>query len=160
VTDPDAVPALAGRAPFGAEIAGEEVEAGMAATATMYAGTFRGTPDQVRRVRTAVAGYLDGCPAADDAVLVVSEIASNSVLHSRSSCEFFTVRCELYPDYVWVECEDLGGPWQCGQPDGRPHGLDVVEALAGPDGWGTEETSDGNRVVWVRLDLACSVSGL
>jgi len=58
-------------------------------------------------VRAAVARYLDGCPVADDAVLVVSEIAANAVLHSQSSGEFFTVRCELYPDYVWVECEDL-----------------------------------------------------
>ena len=123
----------------------------MAATATMYPGTFRGRPDPVRRVRAAVARYVDGCPAADDAALVVPEIASNSVLYSESSGEFLTVRCELYPDYVWVECEDLGGPWRCRQPDGRPHGLDVMEALAGPDGWGTQETSDGDRVAWVRL---------
>ena len=123
----------------------------MAATATMYTGTFRGRPDQVRQARAAVTRYLDGCPVADDAVLVVSEIASNAVVHSKSSGEFFTVRCELYPDYVWVECEDLGGPWQCRQPDERAHGLDVVEALAGPDGWGVEETTDGDRVVWVRL---------
>jgi serine/threonine-protein kinase RsbW len=134
-----------------AGITDEEVKAGMAATATMYTGTFHGRPDQVRRVRAAVARYLDGCPAADDAVLVVSEIAANAVLHSQSSGDFFTVRCELYPDYVWVECEDLGGSWHCRPPDGRPHGLDVVEALAGPDGWGTEETSDGDRIVWVRL---------
>ena len=113
----------------------------MAATAAMYSGTFHGRPDQVRRVRAAVARYLDGCPVADDVVLVVSEIASNSVLHSESGGEFFTVRCELHPDYVWVECEDLGGPWQSRKPDGPAHGLDVVEALASPDGWGTEETS-------------------
>ena len=123
----------------------------MAATATMYSGTFHGRADQVRQVRAAVARYLDGCPVADDALLVVSEIASNSILHSESAGEFFTVRCELRPGCVRVECEDLGGPWQCRQPDGRPHGLDVVEALADPDNWGTEETSDGDRIVWVRL---------
>ena len=67
----------------------------MAATATMYTGTFRGRPDQVRQVRAAVARYLDGCPVAEDAVLAVSEIASNSVLHSQSSGGLFTVRCEL-----------------------------------------------------------------
>jgi serine/threonine-protein kinase RsbW len=123
----------------------------MAATATMYSGTFHGRPDQVQRVRAAVARYLDGCPAVDDAVLVVSEIAADAVLHSQSSDDFFAVRCELYPDYVWVECEDLGGPWHRSQPDGCLHGLDVVEALVGPDGWGTGETTDGDRVVWVRL---------
>ena len=29
----------------------------------------------------------------------------------------------------------------------------LIEALAGPDNWGTETTSDGNRVVWIRLGL-------
>jgi anti-sigma regulatory factor (Ser/Thr protein kinase) len=87
-------------------------------------------------------------------VLIVSELASNAVLHSASRGEFFTVRVELHADYVWVEAEDLGGPWRSRQRDDRPHGLDVVEALTGPDGWGTELTSDRGRVVWARLDLA------
>ena len=47
----------------------------------------------------------------------------------------------------------LGGPWRRRQPDGRPHGLDVVEALTGPDGWGAETTTGGGRIVWARLDL-------
>jgi len=82
------------------------------------------------------------------------EFASNAVLHSASRGEFFTVRAELHADYVWVEAEDLGGPWRSRQHDDRPHGLDVVEALTGLDGWGTELASDGGRVVWARLDLA------
>ena len=48
--------------------------------------------------------------------------------------------------------QDSGGPWRRRQPDGRPHGLDIVEALTGPDGWGTETTS-GGRIVWARLGL-------
>jgi hypothetical protein len=75
-------------------------------------------------------------------------------MHSASRGEFFTVRAELHADYVWVEAEDLGGPWRSRRHDDRPHGLDVVEALTGPDNWGTESTSDGGRVVWARLDLA------
>ena len=54
---------------------------------------------------------------------------------------------------MWVEAQDLGGPWRSRQHDDRPHGLDLVEALTGPDGWGVEPTSDGGRVVWARLDL-------
>ena len=65
----------------------------------------------------------------------------------------FTARAELHGDYVWVEAEDLGGPWRSRQHDDRPHGLDLVEALTGPDGWGVEPTSDGGRVAWARLDL-------
>ena len=105
-------------------------------------------------MRRAVAKHLAGCLAADYTVLITSELASNAIMHSASRGEFFTVRAELHPDYVWVEAEDLGGPWHCAQPDDRPHGLDVVEALTGQDGWGVESTSDGGRIVWARLDLA------
>jgi hypothetical protein len=188
------------------------------ATATRFTGTYPGRPDQVQDARRAVARHLTGCQAKDDAMLIVSELASNAVLffllsscvaiaaiggqadlrpalldylflaaaccgtcetgqspssagqmrhghhrtqrvrreirHSASRGEFFTIRAELHPDYVWVEAEDLGGPWRSRQHDDRPHGLDVVEALTGPDGWGTEPAGDGGRVVWARLDLA------
>jgi len=46
----------------------------------------------------------------------------------------------------------MGGPWRTRKDDDRPHGLDIVEALAGPDGWGTERTSGGTRVVWATLE--------
>jgi anti-sigma regulatory factor (Ser/Thr protein kinase) len=123
------------------------------ATTTRFAAIYPGRPDQVQRARREVARYLAGSPAANDAVLIASELAANAVLHSASRGEFFTVRAELHADYVWVEAEDLGGPWRCRQVDDRPHGLDVVQAFAGPDGWGVETTSDGGRVVWARLDL-------
>jgi Histidine kinase-like ATPase domain len=45
---------------------------------------FPGRPDQVRQARRFVARALDGCPAAADAVLGVSELARNAVQHSRS----------------------------------------------------------------------------
>ncbi len=121
-----------------------------AVTARAYQGTFHGQPDQVREVRAAVASHLAGCPAADDAVLIVSELATNAVLHSASKGQSFVVRVEVFPTYIWVEAEDRGGAWQCGQPDEYAHGLGIVEALAV---WGTEETTDGNRVVWARVSL-------
>src|SRR5437868_2010363 len=111
-----------------------------AEAATWYQRTFHGRADQVSQVRREVARYLAGCPAADDAVLIASELAANSVTHSASGGEFFTVRCEAHPGYVWIEVEDLGGPWQLRQPDDRPHGLDIITALAGPDNWGTDTT--------------------
>jgi serine/threonine-protein kinase RsbW len=123
------------------------------AAATRFTGTYPGRAEQVHHVRRAVAKHLAGCPAADDTVLIASELASNAIIHSASRGEFFTVRAELHPDYVQVEAEDLGGPWHRAQPDGRPHGLDVVEALTGPDGWGIENTTGGGRIVWARLDL-------
>ena len=123
------------------------------AAATRFTGTYPGRADQVRHVRHALARHLAGCPAADDTILIASELASNAIVHSASQGEFFTVRAELHPDYVWIEAEDLGGLWHCAQPDDRPHGLDVVEALTGPDGWGVETSTDGGRIVWARLDL-------
>ena len=124
-----------------------------AEAATRYQRTFHGRADQVGQVRRDLARHLAGCPAADDAVLIASELAANSVMHSASAGEFFTVRCDVHPGYLWIEVEDLGGPWQLAQPDDRPHGLDIIGALAGPDNWGADTTRDGDRIVWVRLDL-------
>lgn len=122
-------------------------------TSTWYQRTFHGRADQVAQVRREIADHLAGCLAAGDAVLIASELAANAVTHSASAGEFFTVRCEIYPGYIWIECEDLGGPWHCKPTDDRPHGLDIIEALVGPDNWGVETTSDGDRVVWARLGL-------
>jgi len=105
----------------------------------------------VRHVRAALRAFLAGCPVADDAVHLLSELCANAIAHSDSKDEFFTVRCEVHPGYVRIECEDLGGEWHCRQQDERPHGLDIVEALTGPDGWGVDRIDDGDRVVWARL---------
>jgi anti-sigma regulatory factor (Ser/Thr protein kinase) len=123
------------------------------ATATRHTCTYPGRADQVRHVRRAIAAHLTDCPAADDAVLIASELASNAILHSQSRCGQFTIRAEMHPDHVLIEAEDLGGPWRPRPPSGRPHGLNVVEALTGPEGWGVKTTGDGGRVVWARLDL-------
>ncbi len=124
-----------------------------AAPATTYRRTFHGSPDQVGQARHDVAQHLGECPVADDAILIVSELAANAVLHSHSNGGFFTIRVELHADHARIECEDLGGPWQRAQPDGRPHGLDIIEALTGPSNWGAETASDGSRVVWARLTI-------
>ena len=122
------------------------------ATATRYEGTFHGRADEAARVRKEIAAYLGECPVADDLVLIADELASNSILHTESRGGFFRVRCELSAGSVRVEVEDMGGPWRTRKDDDRPHGLDIVEALAGPDGWGTERTSGGTRVVWATLE--------
>jgi anti-sigma regulatory factor (Ser/Thr protein kinase) len=126
-------------------------------TTTLHAAVVHGAPDQVARVRAGVRDYLDACLVPDDAagdvVLIASELAANAIRHTHSKGAFLIVRCEVFPHYAWVEVEDLGGPWLCRQQDGRPHGLDIVEALAGPDGWGVETTSEGERIVWARVDF-------
>jgi serine/threonine-protein kinase RsbW len=119
-------------------------------TVVRYEGTFRGEPGQVAQVRAGLREYLAGCPRCDDAVLIASELAANAVLHSASRGASFTVRAEIFRDYAWVEVEDLGGPWLCRQRDDRPHGLDLVTALAAD--WGVE-TSGGCRVTWARVSF-------
>jgi len=120
-----------------------------------YEGTFPGYTDQARNVRGALANWLapEGCPAAviDSAKVAASELAANAVLHSASRGASFTIRCQIGAGYVRIEAEDLGGPWRPRKPDDRPHGLDLIEALAGSGNWGSEPTSDGHRIVWVRL---------
>jgi two-component sensor histidine kinase len=120
---------------------------------TCYQRTFHGRPDQVRQVRQDITRHLAGSPVTADAILISSELATNAIVHSASNGEFFTIRCERHPGYIWIETEDLGGPWQHQPPGDRPHGLDIISALTGPDNWGTETTGDGDRVVWARLDL-------
>jgi anti-sigma regulatory factor (Ser/Thr protein kinase) len=119
--------------------------------ATRYQRTFHGRTDQVSQVRREIAAHLAGCPAADALVLITSELAANAVLHSQSRGESFTARCQAHPACVRVEVEDLGGPWRPRPPGDRPHGLDLITALAGPDNWGTETTGTGGRIVWARL---------
>jgi anti-sigma regulatory factor (Ser/Thr protein kinase) len=128
-------------------------------TATRYQKTYPGRADQVHQVRHDLSGYLRDCPVAHDAILIVSEIATNAVVHSESAGEFFTVRAELHgDDYLWLECEDLGGTWHCKTDEDYPHGIGIVNALAGEDNWGVDGDHSG-RVVWCRLSLPASGGG-
>ncbi len=121
--------------------------------------TYPGTKDQVRAVRTDLGPFLDGFPAADDLVLIASEISTNAVLHSRSGTDgqTFTVRAETHPgQYVWVEVEDRGGDWSDRDADDEHgRGLDILAAIAGGGNWGIETgNAAGSRLVWARLDWA------
>ena len=121
--------------------------------ATGFQRTFHGRTDQVSQVRREIAAHLAGCPAADDLVLIASELAGNAVLHSQSRGEFFTVRCQAHPGHVRVEVEDLGGPWRTRRPDDRPTGWTSSPRWRGPGNRGTETTSDGDRIVWAQINL-------
>jgi hypothetical protein len=116
--------------------------------------TFPAQPAQVREARAFLRAVLDRCPVADDVVLCMSELAANSCVHSASGKAdgTFTVRAEVHEsDYVWIEVEDNGGPWnQHAHPDGRPHGLDIVRAYA--TDWGIDGDPLTGWAVWARID--------
>ena len=121
------------------------------AATTRYQRTFHGRADQVGHVRRDLARHLAGCPAADDIILIADELAANAIIHTQSRGSTFIVRCQLSTGTARIEIEDLGGPWRRRNPGDRPHGLDIVQALTGPDGWGTQPTGTGGRVVWARI---------
>lgn len=110
--------------------------------------SFPGRPEQVSQVRAFIAGFLDGHPAGDDAVLLVSELAANACAHSASGQPGgnFVIRIQVSDDgSVHAEVEDQGSTWD-GSLGGieSPHGLFLVRALSttcgtrrGPRGWVT-----------------------
>jgi len=117
-----------------------------------YTGTYPAEAVQVRHARAALAELFRGCARADDAILIASEFATNSVLHSASRAGGeFTLRAEVRHDHIRVEVEDAGGPWDGGpRDDSRPHGFDVVAAVVGSQNWGIDGDSSG-RIAWARL---------
>jgi anti-sigma regulatory factor (Ser/Thr protein kinase) len=123
-----------------------------AAGTRRHTGTYPAEPRQVGLARAALAGWLGGCSWADEAILIASEFATNSVLYSSSQCGgAFTLRAEVSRDRVRIEVEDGGGPWRDGpRDDGRPHGFDVVAAIVGAGNWGVDGDARG-RIAWARL---------
>lgn len=124
-----------------------------AAAGPAYVWSYPGKLEQVRLVRAALAPLLTGCPARDDILLLSSELAANAALHSNSAAPGgrFTVRADIRPgDYLRIEVEDQGGAWAGRGQDERPHGLDLVQALAGSGNWGIDGNDEG-RTAWVRL---------
>ena len=123
--------------------------------AITFERAYPGAVSQARRVRADLAAFTGRHPLADDLVLLASELAANAVIHSRSGHPGgeFTVRVFLYPgDYARVEVVDQGGPWiSRDHDDERPHGLDIVAAIAGAGNWGIEG-GPACCVVWFRLD--------
>ena len=115
---------------------------------------FPARPEQVGQARRFLATALDGCPVTDEAILCLSELAANAVLHSdsREPGGTFTVRAEIAPgDHIHLEVQDQGGPWrEYPHDDGRPHGLAIVRGLAADSGTDGDEMT--GWIVWARID--------
>jgi anti-sigma regulatory factor (Ser/Thr protein kinase) len=116
------------------------------------ARTFPGEPTSIAAARRFVANELaDVGERLDAIVLLVSELATNSVLHAASA---FRLTIRRTADEVCVEvCDDGGGspaqqPHHVAAPSGR--GLQIVEALS--DQWGVREQPPG-KVVWFTVAL-------
>jgi anti-sigma regulatory factor (Ser/Thr protein kinase) len=99
------------------------------------------------------AGVLDNdgveASVVELAVLLVSELVTNAVVHARSGARV-TVHVDAHWVRVEVEDQDLRRPlvrpFTRDQPNGL--GLGVVEKLA--TDWGTERRAQG-KVVWFEI---------
>jgi len=116
---------------------------------------FPGRSDQVAHARHFVERALDGCPVADEAVLCVSELATNTLLHTATGDGgMFEVVVQRGDTWVHVAVRDDGSdkipaaqtPGEAAE-DGR--GLGLVGLVA--DRWGQAGDESG-RTVWFELD--------
>lgn len=116
---------------------------------------YPGEASQASQVRADLAKITSRFPAADDLILMASELAANAITHSRSGQPGgrFTVRANLYPgDCALVEVIDQGGPWTPPAPgDEHGRGLAIVEAIAGDGNWGIDGDA-ACHVAWFRLN--------
>jgi anti-sigma regulatory factor (Ser/Thr protein kinase) len=102
----------------------------------------------------AVTAVADEPGVSDCVALLVSELASNAILHARTA---FSVRIDARHDRVRVEVGDADPTlpyrkfYASDAVTGR--GLAIVEGFA--DRWGAEPTGTG-KIVWFEIDLPMS----
>lgn len=127
-----------------------------------------GRPDWTRQMPLPLAGAAAGLARRatrdalaawqmahleEAAVLVVSELVTNAVLHARTGASAMALRLEISGDRLRIEVHD-GNP---GGPEPRtPAGLDesgfglmLVDAMT--DKWGVLQTATG-KAVWAEFD--------
>jgi serine/threonine-protein kinase RsbW len=106
--------------------------------------------------RSFIARHVaDAAPdVLDAALLLVSELVTNSVCHSSAAGdEAVIVRVRVRPGECWLEVEDAGdGGVIAPQAQGPGLGLLLVERLS--DQWGVTRGAEGPTRVWVRLATA------
>jgi anti-sigma regulatory factor (Ser/Thr protein kinase)/DNA-binding XRE family transcriptional regulator len=112
---------------------------------------FPALPEHVREARHFLASILDGQPAADDAVLCLSELVTNACLHSNSRQPGgeFNVRVQACGPGLRVEVSDQGGRWTPPANDGHApngRGLRIVDQLACT--WGRTGDASTGWTTW------------
>jgi hypothetical protein len=107
-------------------------------------------PAAARHFAVDAVRRLGAADLADDAALVVTELAANAVVHARTG---FTVDLAAGPDVLRISVRDAGPlpPGAAGPqlPAAPLHGLGAVDALASR--WGIEPLGHSGKSVWVEL---------
>ncbi len=133
-----------------------------AGPARTWEATYPGTTDQVRHVRAALRPLLRDCPAADDVILLVDEMAANAILHSHSGTPggTFIVRLRHIPgDHVRAEVQDQGSTWDgdLTRSARYPHGLYLLLTLSTRCGI---ENGLQSCTAWFRIDYPADTAAL
>ncbi|MDX2936369.1 ATP-binding protein [Streptomyces ipomoeae] len=122
---------------------------------TKWCRAFPGLAEEVGNARHFVAALLGERGPIDDAVLVVSELATNAVRHSLSGAAggWFLLIVGLGDDLVRIEVVDLGAEREprlreATDPEEGGRGLALVASIA--KDWGVKNWPDG-RTVWAEL---------
>ena len=116
------------------------------------ARTFAFSRDAPAAARHFTVGALHDWGAsaiADDAALVVTELAANAIVHAHSA---FTVILSARGDLLRISVRDaspLAGEGHAALMPVPLHGLGAVDALASR--WGVESLGNAGKTVWVEL---------
>ena len=125
----------------------------MTSSASGLSQSFEPAPESVRAARRLVGDALASVaddPAAEQAVLLVSELATNAVLHARTR-----FRIEIFVDdevvRVAVADESPVRPARRNFSDtsGSGRGLHLVEELS--TSWGVDEEPPAGKQVWFEV---------
>jgi anti-sigma regulatory factor (Ser/Thr protein kinase) len=128
-----------------------------AATRAPMLRVLPGTPQSVGAARQIARQLLgDQHPATETAELLISELVTNSVMHSKSGAPGGSVTIALCsgPAGILIQVRDDGGPSEprvaALSGDGAEHGygLLLVDVLA--ERWGTISSPEG-RITWCRV---------
>jgi anti-sigma regulatory factor (Ser/Thr protein kinase) len=113
---------------------------------------FELDPRSIGAARLFTKEALSGRPREliESAVLMVSELATNSIRHATTGFQL-TIACER--EAVLIEVTDVGG----GSPQLRSpapedltgRGLRIVEALS--DDWGVQRSASPGKTVWFKV---------
>jgi anti-sigma regulatory factor (Ser/Thr protein kinase) len=117
---------------------------------------FPAVPAQAREARRFLSSILTDSSVANDAVLCLSELVANAVVHSHSGKPGgqFTVHADMRRgSRLRVEVTDQGGSWVIHRPaDDQPNGrgLAIVARLASD--WGRCGDDQAGWTVWFEID--------